>query len=141
MGILQAVVFSTQPWSQFFQRDPEEQFMDLPKLWFREIRSSLGEDQKLSKYELLLNIPNKPQVNVGHSSWVDDKNIMRVQISRNLYGASNHIIILTKNSFRKKISICQKCLSAIFSLLQKNSYLGERKKLQKMKVIFLDSTC
>ena len=48
------IVFSTQPWSQFVQRHNEEEFMDLPKLWFREIRPSLGEDQKLSKYELLV---------------------------------------------------------------------------------------
>ena len=27
--------------------------MDLPKLWFREIRPSLGEDQKLSKYGII----------------------------------------------------------------------------------------
>ena len=53
MGILQAAVLSTQPWSQFVQRDPEEEFMDLPKLWFREIRPSLGEDQKLSKYGII----------------------------------------------------------------------------------------
>ena len=45
---------------------------------------------------------------------------MRVYISRFLYGASNHIIILTKKSFRKKISICKKCLSAaIFTAPQK----------------------
>ena len=54
MGILQADVLSTQPWSQFFQRDAEEEFMDLPKLWSREIRPSLGEDKKLSNYELLV---------------------------------------------------------------------------------------
>ena len=53
MGILEAVVLSTQPWSQFVQRDPEEEFMDLPQLWFREIRPSLGEDQKLSKYGII----------------------------------------------------------------------------------------
>ena len=47
MGILQDSFFSTQPWYQFFQRDSEEEFMDLPKLWFREIRPSLGEDKKL----------------------------------------------------------------------------------------------
>ena len=35
------------------QRDTEEEFMDLPKLWFREIRPSLGEDQKLSKYGII----------------------------------------------------------------------------------------
>ena len=40
--------------SQFVQRDPEEEFMDLPKLQFREIRTNLGEDQKLPKYELLV---------------------------------------------------------------------------------------
>ena len=28
----------------------EEEFMDLPKLWFRESRPSLGEDKKMSKY-------------------------------------------------------------------------------------------
>ena len=44
---------SNQPWSQFLQRDPEEEFMDLPKRWFREIRPSLGEDQKLSKYGIV----------------------------------------------------------------------------------------
>ena len=44
------IFFSTQPWSQFIQRDLQEEFMDLPQLWFREIRPSLGEDQKLSKY-------------------------------------------------------------------------------------------
>ena len=27
--------------------------MDLPKLWFREITPSLGEDQKLSKYGII----------------------------------------------------------------------------------------
>ena len=27
--------------------------MDLPKLWFREIRPSLGEDQKISKYGII----------------------------------------------------------------------------------------
>ena len=53
-GDIVSCFFSTQPWSQFFQRDPEEEFMDLPKLWFREIRPSLGEDKKLSKYELLV---------------------------------------------------------------------------------------
>ena len=53
MGIFQVVVFSTQPWSRFFQRDPEEEFMDLPKLWFREIRPSLGEDKKLYKYGII----------------------------------------------------------------------------------------
>ena len=53
MGILQAVVLSTQPWSQFVQRETEEEFMDLPKMWFREIRPSLGEDQKLSKYGII----------------------------------------------------------------------------------------
>ena len=46
--------FFHHPWSQFFQRDTEEEFMDLPKLWFREIGPSLGVDQKLSKYELLV---------------------------------------------------------------------------------------
>ena len=54
MGILQAIFWSTQPWSQFVQRDPEEEFMDLPKMWFREIRPNLGEDKKLSKYKLLV---------------------------------------------------------------------------------------
>ena len=50
MRILQAVILSTQPWSQFVQiHDPEEEFMDLPKLWFREIIRGLGEDQKVSK--------------------------------------------------------------------------------------------
>ena len=53
MGILQAVALSTQPWSQFVQRDTEEEFMDLPKLWFMEIRPSLGEDKKLSKYGII----------------------------------------------------------------------------------------
>ena len=61
---------------------------------------------------------------------------MRVWISRVLYGASNHIISLTKKGFSKKISICQKWLSTIFALLQKNACLGERKKLHKMKVVF-----
>ena len=99
--------------------------MDLPQLWFSEIRPSIGEDKKLD----------------------DDKNIPRVWISRVLYGASNHIIILTKNSFKKKISIFQKCLSTIFALLQKNARQGERKcqgerkKLQKMKVVLMDSHC
>ena len=54
MGILQAVVLYTKPWSQFVQIDTKEEFMDLPKLWLREIRPSLGEDKKLSKYELLV---------------------------------------------------------------------------------------
>ena len=53
MGILWDIFLSTQPWSQFVQRDREEEFMDLPKLWFREIRPSLGEDKKLSKYEII----------------------------------------------------------------------------------------
>ena len=35
------------------QRDPEKEFMDLQKNWFREIRPSLGEDQKLSKYGII----------------------------------------------------------------------------------------
>ena len=35
------------------RRKPEEEFMDLPKLWFREITPSLGEDQKLSKYGII----------------------------------------------------------------------------------------
>ena len=35
------------------RRNPEEEFMDLPKLWFREIRPSLGEDKKLSKYGII----------------------------------------------------------------------------------------
>ena len=43
-GDIEAAILSTQPWSQFVQRDPEEEFMDLPKLWFREIRPSLGEN-------------------------------------------------------------------------------------------------
>ena len=34
----------------------EEEFMDLPKLWFREIRPSLGEDQELSKYGIISKI-------------------------------------------------------------------------------------
>ena len=38
------------------RRNPEEEFMDLPKLWFREIRLSLGEDQKLSKYGIISKI-------------------------------------------------------------------------------------
>ena len=54
MKILQAAIFSTQPWYQFVQRDTVEEFMDMPKLWFREIRPSLGEDQKLSKYEFFV---------------------------------------------------------------------------------------
>ena len=33
--------------------DPEEEFMDLSQLWFREIRPSLGEDKKLSKYGII----------------------------------------------------------------------------------------
>ena len=45
--------FSTQPLSHFVQRDPEEEFMDLPKMWFMETRPSLGEDQKLSKYGII----------------------------------------------------------------------------------------
>ena len=65
-------------------------------------------------------MPNRPYENSCHSSWVDDKNTMRVYISRNLYGASNHIIILTKKSFRKKISICQKVpLNHICTALEK----------------------
>ena len=36
------------------RRKPEEEFMDLPKLWFREIRPSLGEDKKISSMELLV---------------------------------------------------------------------------------------
>ena len=35
------------------RRNPEEEFMDLPQLWFREIRPSLREDQKLSKYGII----------------------------------------------------------------------------------------
>ena len=35
------------------RRNPEEEFMDLPKLWVREIRPSLGEDQNLSKYGII----------------------------------------------------------------------------------------
>ena len=35
------------------RRNHEEEFMDLPKLWFREIRPSLGEDQKLTKYGII----------------------------------------------------------------------------------------
>ena len=35
------------------RRNPEEEFMDLPKKWFREIRPSLGEDQKLYKYGII----------------------------------------------------------------------------------------
>ena len=35
------------------RRNPEEEFMDLPQLWFREIRPSLGEDKKLSKYGII----------------------------------------------------------------------------------------
>ena len=35
------------------RRKHEEEFMDLPKLWFREIRPSLGEDEKLSKYGII----------------------------------------------------------------------------------------
>ena len=46
-GDIVGCCFSTQPWSHFFQRDPEEEFMDLPKLWLREIRPSPGEDRKL----------------------------------------------------------------------------------------------
>ena len=53
-GDIVGCFFSTQPWYHFFQRDPEDELMDLPKLWFREIRPSLGEDKKLSKYELLV---------------------------------------------------------------------------------------
>ena len=41
--------FSTQPWSQFVQGDPEKEFMGLPKMWFREIRPSLGEEKKISQ--------------------------------------------------------------------------------------------
>ena len=43
--------YSTTVW--FVQRDTKEEFMDPPKLWFREIRPSLGEDQKLSKYGII----------------------------------------------------------------------------------------
>ena len=46
-GDIVGCFFSTQPWSQFVQRDTKEEFMDLPKLWFREIRPSLGEDKKI----------------------------------------------------------------------------------------------
>ena len=53
MGILYATVFSTQPWSHSFQRDHEKEFMDLQKMWFREIRPSLGEDKKMSKYGII----------------------------------------------------------------------------------------
>ena len=35
------------------RRNPEEEFMDLPKLWFREIRPGLGEDQEKSKYGII----------------------------------------------------------------------------------------
>ena len=35
------------------RRNPEEEFMDLPKLWLRGIRPSLGEYQKLSKYGII----------------------------------------------------------------------------------------
>ena len=66
---------------------------------------------------------------------------LRVCISRVLYGASNHIISLTKMYFIKKIIFYQKCLSAIFTLLQINAHWGERKKLQKIKVVLLDSPC
>ena len=38
----------------FLQRDTEENFMDLPKLWFREIRPSLGEDKNCPSMELLV---------------------------------------------------------------------------------------
>ena len=31
----------------------KKEFMDLPKLWVREIRPNLGEDQKLSKYGII----------------------------------------------------------------------------------------
>ena len=47
-GDIVGCFFSTQPWSQLVQRDPEEEFMDLPQIWCREIRPSLGEDKKLS---------------------------------------------------------------------------------------------
>ena len=53
-GDIVGFCFFTQPWSHFVQRDIEEEFMDLLKLWFREFRPSLGEDKKLSKYELLV---------------------------------------------------------------------------------------
>ena len=43
--------YSTTVW--FVQKDTEQEFMDLPKLWFREIRPSLGEDKKLSKYGII----------------------------------------------------------------------------------------
>ena len=33
--------------------NPKEEFMDLPKLWFREIRPSLGEYKKLPKYGII----------------------------------------------------------------------------------------
>ena len=35
------------------RRNPKEEFMYLTKLWFREIRPSLGEDEKLSKYGII----------------------------------------------------------------------------------------
>ena len=35
------------------RRNPKEEFMDLPKLWFREIRPGLGEDQIFSKYGII----------------------------------------------------------------------------------------
>ena len=53
MGILLVFVSSTQPWYEFVQKDIEEEFMDLPKLWFRKIIPSLGEDKKLSKYGII----------------------------------------------------------------------------------------
>ena len=100
--------------SLVFQRDSKKKIMDLPKQWFSKIGLSLGKSKKF----LSIKLPKWPQVNFSHISSDDDKNILREWISIVLYVAYNHVISLTKKSLRKKISICQKCLSAIFSLLQ-----------------------
>ena len=44
-------VYSTMV--SFCPKRPWKKIMDLPKMWFREIRPSLGEDQKLSKYGII----------------------------------------------------------------------------------------
>ena len=49
--------------------------MDLLKLWFREIRPSLGEDKKLSKYGIIGKIF---LTGLREMPYNDDKNIMRV---------------------------------------------------------------
>ena len=37
----------------FCPNDPEVEFMGLPQLWFREIRTSIGEDKNLTKYGII----------------------------------------------------------------------------------------